>query len=272
MPRTKKPLHKNDNSGKKANFNKLAEGAYLMGNKNQSHQVKAQKTNDLVAGTGYAISPEWSDNNISTYLNDNNEYVIAHRGTHVGGKHGKKDLLSDFGFLFGQSDKDNRFKGRADRTEAIMRGVRAEHPEAKFHLTGHSLGGATVNHTLASNPYVANTIATAETFNAAAHPFFDNGLKVDKKTKAKLDMKVTHHRTKDDVVSRGFKVKRAFGSLEEHDHQYETPKHKSLGKRLFSTFVSGAGGVGSGLAEKHNLNEKGLHAHSLDNFTDPVGE
>lgn len=224
-------------------FSRLAAGAY-----GDAH--------DHAAKTNYVVHPNasYSDHNMTTYhhKDDINNIVIAHRGTAPGSKGGTRDLSNDMAFMAGLGGGQGRFRRRTRQTERILE----ETKPTTFHLTGHSLGGGTVNHTIANSKTVRDNLTSAHTFNAAAHPTASNRQSVSRKEKRRLKDNVTHHRIENDAVSLGFRTNTPFGKVNTMAHP-DKGKKKSLGKQ-FLTGITGftLGGIG----------KTALDAHGIDNF------
>lgn len=227
-------------------MSQLAEGSYEMGKKNTSQEDKVKAANEKAARTDYVVNSMYSDANITTYQHKDNpkDLVIAHRGTDIHGKKGRRDIQSDVSFALGiKKGYKGRFDRRMKRTEDIIDAIEKEHGKLdSFHMTGHSLGGGTVNHAIANSEKIRSKLTAAHTFNAAANPLLHNDQKVSKKVKKQLEGKVSHHRIDKDPVSVGFKTNTPFGKV-------KTYKNKSKAK---------------------NLAEKGLDAHGMTNFTGSI--
>ena len=101
-----------------------------------------EETNKLIKtalGQDHELVPEFSDNDALTIKRTNNEYILAVRGTRPTNI---SDLISDEQILVGSNV--NRF----DKVEKVYTSLRAQNPNSKITVTGHSLGG-----------YVAKSIA-----------------------------------------------------------------------------------------------------------------
>jgi hypothetical protein len=222
-------------------FSKLAAGAYDTKGDRSAHTV----------GTDYILHPnkDFSDHSITTYVhkNDANHIVIAHRGTAPGSKGGREDLTSDLAFAAGLGGHTKRMKNRQAKTEQI---IKATNPTT-LHLTGHSLGGGTVNHTVANSKLVRSKMTSAHTFNAAANPVFGNRQNVGRQTRRDLKDKVTHHRIENDSVSLGFKLNTPFGKVKTYKHPKQK-KRSRLARIAFGTFTPPT--------------KKSLDAHAVSNF------
>jgi len=227
-------------------FSHLAAGSY-----GDAHE-HASKTN-------YMVHPNasYSDHNMTTYHHkeDIKNIVIAHRGTAPGSKGGTRDLSNDLAIMAGMGGGQGRMRRRTRQTEKILQ----ETQPTSFHLTGHSLGGGTVNHTIANSSLVRDNLTSAHTFNAAAHPTASNGMRVSKKAKRRLKNSVTHHRIENDAVSMGFNTNTPFGKVNTMPHP-DKGKKKSFGQQML-TGVMGftLGGVG----------KTALDAHGVGNFHAP---
>jgi hypothetical protein len=174
----------------------------------------------------------------------------------VDGKRGKTDLEADIMFALGLGGHVPTFKRRKTRTNKIIKALEP----TQLHLTGHSLGGGTVNHTIAKSNIVKKNLTSARTYNAAANPFFDNDTSVGKNQKKKLESKVVHHRIKHDPVSLGFKKNLPFGKLETDSVKHDPVKGKTSLDYLIR--------LNPELKKLKSVTERGLHAHAISNFHD----
>ena len=108
----------------------------------QNKTTANDETNKLIKtalGDDHSLVPEFSDNDAITIKRPNNEYILAVRGTRPTNV---SDLISDEQILVGGNV--NRF----DKVEKVYTSLRAQNPNSKITVTGHSLGG-----------YVAKSIA-----------------------------------------------------------------------------------------------------------------
>jgi hypothetical protein len=83
-------------------------------------------------GDGHALVPEFSGPDSLTIKRPNGDYILAVRGTRVTNI---SDLISDEQILQGAN------VNRSDKIEKVYLGLRAQNPNSKITLTGHSLGG-----------------------------------------------------------------------------------------------------------------------------------
>jgi hypothetical protein len=235
---------------------KLAQASYQMGEKGVKKDKRLENTQNIATDTGYVVNPKYSNSEITTYQHKDNpkNVVIAHRGTKVDGRRGMKDIQNDLAFAIGLGGHELTFKRRKRKTNDI---IKALDPE-QLHMTSHSLGGATAQHTIANSNKVRKKLTSAMTFNAAAHPVFDNDIKVSKKYKKELEDKVTHHRIKNDPVSMGFKTNVPFGKVKTHSIKHDPDK----GKSIFQNIVEKS----TLLGQAKRFTEKGLYAHAIGHF------
>jgi hypothetical protein len=108
------------------------------------------------------LVPEFSSNNAITIKRPNNEYIMAVRGTRVTNP---SDLVADSQILLNESNNN-----RTTNVENLYKSFRAEQPNAKLTITGHSLG-SWVGHQIA-NKY-------DEDFVGFSHPATPFGLLSD---------------------------------------------------------------------------------------------
>ena len=163
-----------------------------------------------VSDNGFFVDRGNSDHNILTlYNNNDNMLSISHRGTSK-----SDDVVSDLAFGVGLEAFDNQFEERRKRTKDIMKSYNDKQPET--YLSGHSLGGSTVNYTIAKSPSIAKNMTEAHTFNPAIHPFNSN-LKIDNPEHLKiLNEKTTLHRAGGDLVSKWSSSNNQFGKLKKY--------------------------------------------------------
>jgi hypothetical protein len=239
------------------NYAKLSEGTYRLGDKDASRAQRIADTNEMVKGTGFTVvdDKKYTNPNMTTYKNEETgEIHVAHRGTHVGGRKGLKDIRNDIAFGLGLTKVDPRFKRRTKATERVIKDLAPE----KFTMSGHSLGGGTVQHAIANSRKVRQNLTEAHTFNAAANPILNADLQVSKKDKKELDEKVTHHRVKGDVVSAGFNASVPFGKVKKYSVKHDEKRGKSLVDKIVKKSPL--------LSTVKQLTSKALHAHHIDHF------
>ncbi len=158
------------------------------------------------------ISPDLSNKNISTFVNDDEKKsIVVHRGTDTSGKKTKSDVGADVLLGLGQEKNSRAFNSRKNRTEAIIKAIPEDY---KIYGAGHSYGGASIGYALEKSKLARNRIEKVRTYNAGASPFQEN---VNKKKKEILDNKITHHRTSNDLVSASLLVNRRYGKIKTQD-------------------------------------------------------
>ena len=241
----------------------LTQAAYQLGEKGVSKSQRVANANKHVEQTGYVVNSEHSNSEITAYQHkdDPNNVFIAHRGTKVDTDRRNKnhnDITADLMTAVGLGGHDAKMKRRKEKTNKI---IKALQPTSALHLGGHSLGGGTLNHTIANSKKVRKHLTSAKTFNAAAHPVFSNGSAVSAKTKKELENKVENHRIKNDPVSAGFLTGNVpFGKLKTHSVKHDASKGKSFLQNMVET--------GSALGRAKRFTEKGIHAHAISHFHD----
>jgi len=241
----------------------LTQGAYHLGEKGVSKIDRVNNANTLVEPTGYVVNSQHSNGEITTYQhkNDAHNVFIAHRGTKVDTDRRNKnhnDVTADLMTAIGLGGEDAKMKRRKNKTAGIVKTLQ---PTSALHLGGHSLGGGTINHTIANSKTVKKFLTSAKTFNAAAHPVFSNGSAVSAKVGKDLENKVEHHRIKNDPVSAGFLTGNVpFGKLKTHSVKHDPNKGKSLLQNIVETTT--------GLGRAKRFTEKGIHAHLISHFYD----
>lgn len=238
-------------------YAKLAEGTYTIGDKGKSRAERIAEVNEFVKDTGFSVvdDKKYSNPNITTYRNnETGEVHVSHRGTHIKGRRGLKDIRNDFAIALGLQKLDPRFKRRTKSTERVIKDLAPE----KFTMSGHSLGNGTMQYAIANSRKIRQNLDEAHSFNGAANPILNADLQVSKKDKKELDEKVTHHRIKGDVVSAGFKTANAFGKVK----RYDVPHDEESGKGLVNKIVKKS----PVLSKVKQLTSKALHAHHLFHF------
>lgn len=238
-------------------YAKLSEGTYRLGDKDAKRAERIADTNEMVKNTGFKVVDDkrYSNPNMTTYKNEETgEIHVAHRGTHVGGRKGLKDIRNDIAFGLGLTSVDPRFKRRTKNTERIIKDLAPE----KLTMSGHSLGAGTLQYAIANSKKIRKNLDEAHTFNSAANPILNSDLQVSKKDKKELDEKVTHHRIKGDVVSAGFNVSVPFGKVKKYSVKHDEKRGKSLVDKIVKKSPI--------LSKVSQLTSKALHAHHIDHF------
>ncbi len=235
----------------------MSEATYIMGNKGQSRQEKYNNINELVKDTGYEVVPKYSNKNLLTFQDQEGAVHVAHQGTNVKSTTGFKDIVSDVGIALGLADHLPHVRKRKRQTERVVRELKPE----KFTISGHSLGGYTVNQTLADSKKVRKALDKAHTFNAGANPILNDSLKVNDKIKNELSDKVVHHRVQGDLVSAGLKRFTPFGKLQTYKIKDEH-KNEREGQRILNKLLS----FNPLLSNITNLGKKAIDSHHIDHF------
>ena len=227
---------------------RFSEATYRMlesGNKDE----RIAKINNDLEDTNYKVIREHSNRDILTLRNETDgKTVVAVRGTDTTGKKTGIDIMADLQFAFGQSDHSNEFRKRRNRIKNALK----DSGDDKVILVGHSLGGGVVKHSISNSNQIRRKIidnGEVHTFNSAAHPFLKDQTKVSKASKKALENKVIHHRTRNDVVSKGLETMIPFGKVQTYDTKTSNFT-KKMPKGLASTFNS----------------LEALHAHKLIHF------
>ena len=245
---------------------KLAEGSYILG---QARKLGDgyENVNKHVADLGYEVIPQYSNRNITTYrkTDDPTNIHISHKGTQPSSKTGTKDIISDIKLAFGFGNFSAQAKKRKNKSEKIVRELKPE----TLTMSGHSLGGFTLNHTLSKSKLVRDNLDMAHTFNAGSTPISDNDLtNISSQGKKQLKNRVIHHRTKDDIVSKGLKFSVPFGKLQEYKLK-ATDKEKEH-RELHMNLLKKEDPKSKEELKKMKWNDKALYAHHLHHFSDRV--
>jgi hypothetical protein len=146
--------------------------------------AETQKLIDERFNEPHFLIPTHSNENVITIERPNKEYIMAVRGTRPSNI---SDLAADAQILF--NEKNN---SRVKSVEEVYKSFRAEQPDAKLTLTGHSLG-AYVAHELA-NKYNETFVG----FNLPASPLGVLNSNLDYNTTAEHKVYLTNNL---DVIS-----------------------------------------------------------------------
>jgi len=231
----------------RATLAKASKATYAMlGSKNKTERIN--DANAIMAGSGFRVIDVLSSRDILYLINDEKkEVIIAHRGTDISGFKTAPDLKSDFLIAMGQEEQGKEFKKRTTKTKNLMKEVPDDY---KVWLVGHSLGGTSVNEALKGSKYTADRVDGAATFNAGFSVFSKKGVGVD--TENKLNDKVIHYRTSDDVVSASVRINKPFGTIKEY--RAKDSVINTIGKAIPTPLQP--------IFQTQAL----LNAHKLDNF------
>lgn len=224
----------------------------------------AQSSYNETVPQNYTRLTNLSSPEISTFRHNEKKHVIvAHRGTDLENpKSARKDVRADLNIALGNKEADKLHKKRAKQTEEIVKKLKKEQPDSDIYLTGHSLGGSTSAHALASSDVVRKNVKELHTFNAGASAL-QSKPDVSPETKAELISKSTHHRVKGDEISL-----HVASNLIGKQKVYQSAKKPTVAQHILKmatpllkrTFVGRLLGFGA----KKTLNT--LQSHSLDNF------
>jgi len=220
------------------------------------------------APDNYSRVNELSSPEISTYKHNVNPfYIISHRGTDVGSTNIKKELKADAAILFGDKKHDKLHKNRMIETENIVKKIKEKDPNHSIHLTGHSLGGSTVQHAMIKSDIVRENVKSVDTFNAGSSPLqLKTPLaKTNKKYKI-IAEKSTHHHIKGDEISKNIQSN-MIGKIK----TYKRPENKlaDVGKSILKLAKPHLEKSGLGKLAHFAGNKliSTLSSHSITNFT-----
>ena len=225
----------------------FAEVSYdMMGDKSKSKRVK--KINKKINKTGFEVDKQHSGRDVLTLYNPKtNEVVISHKGTTPSRF---KDLQADLGIATGTQGKE--FKRRTKKTEKAL----DAHPTAKAYGASHSLGSASMYHTLLTSEKSRDRFDTVHGYNGGASIISSDAEKnarSDPEIKKKVNKIAKHHRVDGDVISASMTVNKPLGTM--YTYQEKLDK-KDKAKRVAFKAVS------TPLAE----GDKALNAHGLHHF------
>jgi hypothetical protein len=162
----------------------------------------AESSYNDTAPENYTKQSDLSSADISTYKhNEKPHYIISHKGTDFGDQKGvKKDIRADLNIALGNKEADALHKRRTKKTEQIVTAIKKKEPTHDIYLTGHSLGGSTTSHAMASSSIVRDNVTKHDTFNSGSSALQAKP-NVTPEIKAQLMEKSTHHRVKGDEIS-----------------------------------------------------------------------
>lgn len=224
----------------------------------------SQSSYNDTAPPNYTRLTNLSSPEISTFQhNEKKHVIISHRGTDLANqKSARKDVRADLNIALGNKEADKLHNKRAKQTEEIIKKLKKEKPDSDIYLSGHSLGGSTAAHALATNDVIRKNVKELHTFNAGSSALQSKPV-VSAQTKGELESKSTHHRVKGDEISL-----HVASNLIGKQKVYQSSKKPSVAQHILKmatpllkrTFVGRLVGFGA----KKALNT--LESHSLDNF------
>lgn len=162
----------------------------------------SQSAYDESAPDDYTRVEELSSPDISTFRHITKpHYIISHRGTDFSdGSSIKKDVRADLNIALGNRAGDTLHKRRTKKTEAIIKTIQKKEPGHEIHLTGHSLGGSTSAHAMATSAIVRGGVKKHDTFNSGSSAFQSQPV-VSADVRKEIEAKSTHHRVTGDEIS-----------------------------------------------------------------------
>ena len=190
----------------------------------------SQSAYDQSAPENYTRVEELSSPDISTFRhNERPHYVISHRGTDFSDdKSIRKDVRADLNIALGNRAADTLHKRRTKKTEQIIRKIQKKDPAHEIHLVGHSLGGSTTAHAMATSPLVRTAVKKHDTFNSGSS-IFQKQPDVSPEVRKELESKSTHHRISGDEISAHTK-----SSLIGKTKTYKSTKKPSVASHLLA--------------------------------------
>ena len=233
----------------------FAEASYIYNKHNLNKQQRIDKINDKFSKEGYQIHPS-SNRDVQLYTKqrydgdgDGRHIVIAHRGTDFSGRSIAKDLKADLSYILGKEDEwTNTFKKRDKKTDQLLKEIKATDDD-HVTMTGHSLGGTSVYHTILRNPKIRDKVDNAELFNPLTHNLKSVKLKTGKDIKELAEKQVnkliTTHRTSNDVASA---IKQDYGKVKNYKQKFHAKKFNPQFQDIFDKTEQ-------------------LSAHTIKNFT-----
>lgn len=182
----------------------FAEASYILNDKQLNKQDRIDKANEKLSDTGYQVHPD-SGRDVQLFVHsDGKKGVIAHRGTDFNGNRAIKDVRADLAYMTGNETVFSKeFSKRASKTKKILKKI---DPNMHITMTGHSLGGASVNHSLLKEPDIRNRVDNVELYNPLLHHAGSSKVHTKRHEHKKdvddqLNNLITIHRTKNDLAS-----------------------------------------------------------------------
>ena len=194
---------------------KLTRGAYIYGDSYGDKGTRKRDVNAFVGEEGFKLLPRFSGRQLSVFgrtLPGGGTHIhIAHKGTQPTSVTGLRDIVSDVRIAMGTAMFDSQFNERLKMSEQV---VRTYNPQV-LTMSGHSLGGATMNDSIVRSKLLRGRVDQADSFDAGASPFFSNTTAafLKKGDKERLGDVMTHHRMRHDAVSKGLNYSKPPGDV-----------------------------------------------------------
>jgi len=217
------------------------------------------------APEGYERHNDLSTADISVYKHKvNPHHIIAHRGTDVHSNTISKQLKADLNIGVGNKSGDKLHKDRAKQTEDIVKSIKESNPDHTIHLTGHSLGGSTVQHALVKSKIVRDNVKTVDTFNAGSSII--GGKPLASKSQAYKDIaaKSTHHHILGDKISEN-----VGSAMIGRVKKYNVKTKPSIAQHIlkFAKPILQKSAIGRAISMGGSTVLGTVQSHSLKNFT-----
>lgn len=243
----------------------LAEGSYILGSSNKLGEGY-EAVNNHIKDTGFEVIPNYSNRNVITYrkIDDPTHIHVSHKGTSVKSKSAVKDFYSDMLIALGLGGFSNQAKKRKNKTELVIKELEPK----TFTMSSHSLGAYTQNYSIAKSKNVRDNLNIAHGYNGGSSPLFNNDLEVSNKAKKELSNRVIHHRTINDIVSKGQKTSLPFGKLIEY--KLRPTEHERTHKEIYNNLMDKVDLKTKEELKKMNFTDKALYSHHLYHFSNRV--
>ena len=133
---------------------RFSEATYRMLEKGNADE-RIARINEDIKDTGYVVDRKNSNRNILTLRNETEgKSVIAVRGTDTSGKKTGVDVMSDIQYALGISNHSNEYRKRRNNIKNSIK----DSGDDKVILTGHSLGGGVIKHSVANSNQIRRRI------------------------------------------------------------------------------------------------------------------
>ncbi len=190
---------------------KLTQLHYLVDKHGKKKATK--KINKKLEGSGYEVSK--LKRGVANFKHNDGHNVISVKGTNV---KEKKDLISDIKLGLGISKNDKQFKQRRNDIKNIIKTNDGDN-----YLTGHSLGGSIATSAMVKSKSIRDNVKKADVFNTGYTKSFHDEMTSDlkKSDKKELKEKLTHHRTRGDLISNAL-AKNSIGEVKTYKQESKT--------------------------------------------------
>jgi hypothetical protein len=213
----------------------------------------------------YERQHDLSTADISVYKHKKDpHHIIAHRGTDAHSDTISKQLKADLNIAVGNKNGDKLHKDRTKQTEDIVKKIKDTNPNHTIHLTGHSLGSSTAQHSMVKSKIVRDNVNSVDTFNAGSSIIGGKGLSTKSKAYKDIASKSTHHTISGDLISENAD-KAMIGRV----IKYENKQKPTIAQHILkmATPILRKSLLGRGISMLGGSVLGTMSSHSMKNFT-----